>query len=412
MQAKGRKALTTAFVRSVSEPGRYGDSLGLFLIVSPKGSKRWGQRLTIRGKRVDLGLGSAAAVSLKEAREKAAENFRLARNGEDPLRVKKEAQAVMTFGEAARMVHAMHLPTWRNEKHGKDFISSLERVAFPKLFNIPLQNISTADVLEVLSPIWTQKPETARRVRQRISTVMKWAIAKGWRQDNPAANLESALPKLPRTKQHRLSLPYEDVSTFLQALAACGAGPSTKLALEFLILTAARSGEARGARWEEIDMDAKIWEIPASRMKMKRPHRVPLSARALEILAEADALRSFYFPGADPDDSQLIFPGLRPGKPLSDMTLSKLVRELGFPVHVHGFRTSFRTWAQERTTIAHEVAEAALAHTVGNSVTQAYARSDLFEKRRELMERWAAYLRPVPGQVIRLRTAAGGKDGE
>lgn len=326
----------------------------------------------------------------------ASRNHRDARTGGDPLRAKRETQAALTFEEAARKVHEIHLPTWRNEKHGKDFLSSLEMHAFPKLGRLKVQDVTTADVLAVLTPIWTKTNETARRVRQRIGTVMKWAIAQGWRQDNPADNLDGALPKVPKVKAHRVALPYDQLTSFLAVLTSSGAGPSTKQALEFLILTAARSGEVREARWGEIDMAAKVWEIPASRMKMKRPHRVPLSPRAMEILSDAERMR--LAPGAD----AFVFPGQRPGRPLSDMTLSKLVKELGFPVDVHGFRTSFRTWAQERTTAAHEVAEAALAHAVGNSVSQAYARSDMFEKRRDLMERWATFIGATKGGVIRI----------
>lgn len=400
----GKKGLSAAFVRTVTEPGRYGDAQGLCLVVSTGGAKRWIQRVTIRGKRVDLGLGSLTAVSLAEARDLAARNFREARTGGDPLQAKRQAEAVLTFEEAARKVHKMHLPTWRNEKHGKDFMSSLEMHAFPKLGRKKLHEIATADVLAVLTPIWTKIPETARRVRQRIGAVMKWAIAQGWRQDNPAENIQTALAKVPKVKAHRVALPHAEVSTFLAALGASGAMLQTKLALEFLILTAARSGEAREARWDEIDMAAKVWEIPASRMKMKRPHRVPLSPRAIEIVRQAETLRPAIpaIPAIETQASPFIFPGQRPGRPLSDMTLSKLVRELGFPVNVHGFRTSFRTWAQEKTNAPHEVAEAALAHTVGNSVSQAYARSDMFAKRRTLMDRWAAYLGQTAGKVIRL----------
>jgi len=394
----------------VTEPGRYGDGLGLHLVVTEAGAKRWIQRIVIRGKRVDLGLGALSAVSLAEAREKAAQNHKDARTGGDPLRAKREAQAVLTFEETARRVHEIHLPTWRSEKHGKDFIASLETHAFPKLGRMKVQDVTTADVLGVLAPMWTKTPETARRVRQRIGTVMKWAIAQGWRQDNPADNLDGALPKVPKVKAHRVALPYDKVTTFLAALAAYGAGMSTKLALEFLILTAVRSIEVREARWSEIDMAARVWVIPASRMKMKAEHRVPLSPRAIAILREAEKLRPATATPATSATQTLvspfIFPGYREGRPLSDMTLSKLVKELGFPVDVHGFRTSFRVWVQEKTNAAHEVAEAALAHTVGNSVSQVYARSDLFEKRRDLMDRWAGYLGDVQGKVIRL--PAGG----
>lgn len=244
--------------------------------------------------------------------------------------------------------------------------------------------VGTADVLAVLMLFWTEKPETARRVRQRIGTVMKWAIAQGWRQDNPAENIEQALPKTSKVQQHRKALGYDEAANCVAAVKASGAGLTTKLAFEFLVLTAARSGEVREAVWSEIDLERKIWEIPADRMKMKRPHRVPLSAPAVAILRLAEGLA---------DDDGYVFPGSKSGRPLSDMTLSKLVKELGFDADVHGFRTSFRTWAQEKTNYPREVAEAALAHLSGDAVERAYARSDLFEKRREMMDEWAAHLK-------------------
>ncbi|MHA7849398.1 tyrosine-type recombinase/integrase [Roseovarius sp.] len=393
------KALSAVFVRQVVEPGKYSDGNGLFLMVQPNGSKSWVQRITIRGKRRDIGLGGAGYVSLAEAREMALENKKLARAGGDPLQAKREAQAVLTFAEAARKVHEMHKPTWRNQKHAAQFISTLETYAFPKIGAFKVGDVTTADVLAVLQPIWLEKPETARRVRQRIGTVLKWAVAKGWRQDNPAENIGQALPKHETTKNHRKALPYAQVSECIEAVQHSNAWPATKLALEFLILTATRSGEVRGALWDEIEFQGgetakaaktATWIIPASRMKMKKPHRVPLSARALEILKEAEALR-----GA----SGLVFPSMR-DKPLSDMTLSKLVKEQGFDVHVHGFRTSFRTWAQEQTNFPREVAEVALAHVVKDKAEAAYARSDMFEKRRKMMERWARYLEARRGELI------------
>ena len=203
---------------------------------------------------------------------------------------RRAAQAVLTFEEAARKVHALHRPTWLNAKHAAPFITTLETYAFPKLGQLKVQDVSTADVLAVLTPIWTDKAETARRVRQRIGAVRKWAIAQGWRQDNPAENMGRALPKASRAQTHRRALPYAEVAGCLAAVAASGAGASTKLAPEFLVLTAARSGEVREARWDEIDTIAKVWEVPAELMKMKRPHRVPLSPRALAILEAAKAL--------------------------------------------------------------------------------------------------------------------------
>lgn len=238
-------------------------------------------------------------------------------------------------------------------------------------------------MLRVLTPIWTEKPETARRVRQRIGTVLKWAVAQGWRQDNPADSITQALPKVGKSQVHRKSLPYTDIADCLSAIRRSRAMTSTKLALEFLVLTAARSGEVREAVWDEIDLDNKLWTIPASRMKAKRAHRVPLSPQAITILQEARAFG---------DGSNLIFPGSRYGVPLSDMTLSKLVKELGFDVDVHGFRTSFRTWVQEKTEYPRELAEAALAHAVGDAVEEAYARSDFLDRRRVMMDSWAEFI--------------------
>ena len=392
------KALTAQFIRNITEPGKYFDGHGLYMRVDKNGARFWVQRIVIRGRRREIGMGSPSLVSLAEARAKALENHKLARAGGDPIQAKHEADAVLTFAEAARKVHELHKPTWRNAKHAAQFISTLETYAFPKMGKARVADVTTADVLAVLTPIWTKKPETARRVRQRIGTIMKWAVAQGWRQDNPADAIAQALPKHENIKAHRKALPYPEVAVCIDTVKASGAGISTKLALEFLVLTASRSGEVRGATWDEIDLGDRAtratcatWEIPASRMKAKKPHRVPLSARTVEILREAEKLA---------EGSGLVFPGTKRGKALSDTTLSRLVKELGFDADVHGFRTSFRIWAQEQTNFPREVAEAALAHVVQNKVEAAYARSDVFEKRRKMMESWAAYLAVRRGEVV------------
>ena len=395
-------ALSAAFVSTVKKPGKYhdGKGTGLFLLVKPTGARFWVQRITIRGKRRELGLGSPPVVKLADAREQALENKRMVRVGGDPLRVKREAKSILTFEEAAHQVHELHRPTWRNAKHAAQFISTLETYAFPKIGRQRVVDVTTADVLRVLSPIWTEKPETARRVRQRIGAIMKWSIAQGWRQDNPAEAIAQALPKHEKTKNHRKSLPYYDVADCVESVKASGAGQTTKLALEFLILTAARSAETRLARWDEFEFGSRptapqdTWTIPSERMKAKKVHRVPLSGRALEILKEAQKLS---------DGSGLVFPGTRRGRPLSDMTLSKLVKKLGFDADVHGFRTSFKTWAQEQTNFANEISEIALAHTITNKAEAAYARSDLFEKRRKMMESWAGYLTVRRGEMVILK---------
>ncbi|HVG48725.1 MAG TPA: integrase arm-type DNA-binding domain-containing protein, partial [Rubellimicrobium sp.] len=281
------KALTAQAVKNAREPGKYFDGHGLYLLVRPNGAQFWMQRIVIRGKRCELGLGGTALVTLAEARVKALANRKLAREGGDPLGAKRAAARVMTFEEAAREVHRLHLPTWRNPKHGAQFLATLETYAFPRMGGTPMTDISSSDVLAVLSPIWTAKAETARRVKQRIGTVMKWGIAQGWRKDNPAETIATALPRAEKQKAARKALPYGEVPGFLSALHASKAGLSTKLALEFLVLTAARSGEVRGATWGEVDLRAGVWTVPAARMKMKKAHRVPLSPRALAILTEA-----------------------------------------------------------------------------------------------------------------------------
>jgi integrase len=309
-------------------------------------------------------------------------NKKLARAGGDPLAAKQERVAIPSLNEAIDKVIELNAPTWTNAKHAAQFKSTLTNYVTPKLGRRPVNDIQAADILSVLQPIWVDKNETARRVKQRIGTVMKWAIAQGYRTDDPTLALNQVLPKPNRKPKHRASLPYTDVSECLSVIKHSDAMLSTKLAIELLVLTATRSGEVRLANWSEVDLYAKTWTIPAERMKMKEEHIIPLSDRALDVLHQAKAL----------GDNSLIFPGMRSGRPMSDMTMSKLVKELGYPVDIHGFRTSFRTWVQEQTNTAHEVAERALAHKTTNKVEAAYARSDLFEKRRELMDSWANFI--------------------
>lgn len=379
------KRLTAVEVRNLSKPGFYSDGHGLYLKVDPSGAKRWVQRIIIQGKRRDIGLGSASITTLAEAREKALANRKEARAGGDPLAKRKRLEAILTFKEAAEKVLALSKPTWRNPKHGDQWINTLTTYAFPFFGTKRIDTITGADVLEALTPIWNTRPETARRVKQRIGTVMKWAMAQGWRTDNPADTISRALPKHDRSKvQHRLALPYEQVSGAIRKVQASEAGLSTKRAFEFLVLTATRSGETREARWNEIDLEKKVWTIPASRMKAKKPHRIPLSDRCLTIIEEMKNHRN--------GDSPLVFPGSKPLKELSDMTLSKLMKDLSIPAVPHGFRSSFRDWAGEQTNYPREVLEFALAHVITDKAEAAYARSDLFEKRQGLMQDWAKYI--------------------
>lgn len=381
------KPLTAAFVRSAKTPGKYFDGNGMFLRIMPSGSRQWVQRIVIRGKRREIGLGSADLVSLADARTAAAANRATARTGGDPINEKREVRAIPSFAQAALLAHSELAFT--NPKDGKAFLTNLEAYAFPYFGHHPVSEVNGPDIRAAVMDIRDEKPEIARKLILRISAVMKWAIGQKHRADNPATASTLALPpisKKARVKAHRKALPYGEVSACIAAVKASGAWTATKLALEFLILTAARSGEVRGARWDEVDLAEGVWTVPAGRMKMGVTHSVPLSARAVEILTEAERLR---------DDSGLVFPSLR-GKELSDMTLSKLIKELGFDADVHGFRTSFRTWVQEQTDTPFEVAEAALAHAVGDAASRAYARSDVFQKRRRLMTEWSSYLMTAP----------------
>lgn len=384
-------ALSVQFVRN-APPGFYCDGHGLNLRVDPSGARRWVQRLMIRGKSRTLGLGGFPLVSLAEARERAIRNRKLARAGGDPLAEKRQARLMPTFEEAVEHVVALHRPHWRNAKHAKDWPSSLRRHTFPRIGARPVSEVTSDDVLAVLTPIWHTRPETARRVRQRIGAVMKWAVAKGYRTDNPAGEaIGQALPRQVAEKRHMPALPYREVPGAIEAVRGSDASLAAKLAFEFLVLTAARSGETRLATWDEFDLEARVWTIPGERMKARRPHRVPLSERVLRVLGEARMLS-----GGD----GLVFPGMKAGRPLSDMTLSKLLHELNIAAVPHGFRSSFRDWASELTDTPHAVMEAALAHTVKDKAEAAYARSDLFDRRRHLMDQWAAYLSAERGKVV------------
>ncbi len=396
-----RTGLTAISVKNTTQPGKYHDGrgTGLFLLVKPTRAKSWVQRIVIRGKRREIGLGAYPLVSLAEAREQALENKRLARAGGDPVAAKRKARGILTFEEAARKTHAENAQALKNPKDRAAYLKSMETYIFPQFGTVALPEVTSADVRRAILLARETAPGVARKLIYRVSAVFKWGIAEGMCTGNPAVTEALALPKLERTVQHRKALPYAEVAGCVEAVNASGAGATTKLALEFLILTATRSGETREARWEEFDFHgadgatSATWIIPKERIKMKRDHRVPLSGRALEILRDAEALS---------DSSELVFPSYKKGKPLSDMTLSKLVKELGFEADVHGFRTSFRTWAQEQTNFPREVAEAALAHKLGDAAEQAYARSDLFEKRCKMMEAWAAYLAVRRGEVVRL----------
>ena len=379
-------ALSATRAKALKDPGRYADGGGLHLYISKAGRKSWVQRITIDRRRRDIGLGAFPSVGLAQAREKAADNRTAVAEGRDPL-AEKHSPAMPTFREAARAVHAANKPRWRNDKHSASWLQTLERHAMPTLGNTPLDRIDRGDVLRVLTPIWTTRPETARRVRQRMRTVFLWGMAHGFMGTNPAGEaIDGALPPMPKVKAHLRALPYQEVGAALEAVESSQASVAAKLCFRFLVLTAARSGEARGATWDEIDLQGQEWRIPSQRMKAGMEHRVPLSRQALDLLREASALR---------DESGLVFPSpLKPGSPLSDMTLTKVLRSVGLAERatVHGFRSSFKNWTLEQTDTPWAVSEEALAHSLGNATEQAYARSDLFERRRALMQLWADFL--------------------
>ena len=397
-------ALSAAFCRHVAEAGRYCDGNGLYLKVDPSGARRWIQRRVIHGKSHMLGLGSFTFVTLAQARELAYDNRKTARAGGDPLADRRRARGTPTFKQAADKVWKQKRAAWRNEKHARDWPTSLRMYVFPRIGDKPVSEVTSADLLEILAPLWHTKPETARRVRHRVGAVLKWAVAMEHRKDNPAGEaLAQALGRQQTVVQHRRALPYGEVARALDTVRASKAWAGAKLGFEFLVLTALRSGEVRGATWSEIDREAAVWTIPATRMKGARELRVPLGRWALEILDQADALRQISGPSDPPD---LVFPSIR-RKALQDLTFSKLVRKLNIAAVPHGFRSSFRDWAAERTDHPREVIEAALAHVVGNATEAAYARSDLFERRRRLMQDWDDYLRQTGGQVVPMRRRDG-----
>ncbi len=380
--------LTAAFVKTVKRPGAYCDQHGLRLCVRQSSkkkliSKQWSWRGTIGGKRRDVGLGGFPYITLAEARATAFEYRKLARGGGDPRTLRARSD-IPTFAEAVEKVIALHAQTWKNGgKSETQWRGSLRDYAMPQLGGKRVSEISSGDVLAVLVPHWQPKRETMRRLRGRISAIMQWAIAQNYRADNPAGDaVTAALPRNNHIVTHQRSLPYAAVGAAIGKVRASQASLSAKLVIEFLILTAARSGEARGATWDEIDTDTATWIVPAERMKSKRAHRVPLPSRALEILAEARELS---------DGSGLIFPSARSGA-LAAATLAKLLHDLGIGGTVHGFRSSFRDWAAECSDAPREVCEMSLAHVEGSAVERAYRRTDLFERRRKLMEAWATYV--------------------
>lgn len=380
--------LTARKVETLTEPGHYVDGEGLALVIGRRGGKSWILRTVVRGRRRDIGLGGTSWVSLAEAREKARALRKVAREGGDPIAARRAATACPTFEDAARQVHAEQiLSHGKNEKHRAQWINSLRDHAFPVLGGMRVSDIEQADVLRVLTPIWTEKPETARRVRQRIRTILDWARTAGFHAGvNPVEGVEKGLARQRMTPRHHPAMDWRAVPAFVADLP----DGVTADALRFLILTASRTGEVIGARWSEIDVAGRLWTVPAARMKAAREHRVPLPQAALEVLARMRGL-----------DADLVFPGRRRGRGLSNMAMAQFLKRLGHgEVTVHGFRSSFRDWAEERGNQPREIAELCLAHDVGSAVERAYRRTDLLDRRRALMDRWAGFVISGKGTVV------------
>jgi integrase len=396
--ARAIHKLTARAAETLAKPGRHSDGGGLYLSISGEGRRRWVFLYTWRGKQREAGLGAAGkgGVSLKAAREKAAEGRALVKAGVDPIAEwnKANPEEVRSFGKAADDYLAVHQGGFRNEKHKAQWAMTLTRYCEP-IRGMPVDAVDTEAVLSVLKPLWTRAPETASRLRGRIEAVLDAAKARGFierNEANPArwrGHLDKLLPKRAKlTRGHHAAMPYAEVPAFVAELRQ---RPATAArALEFCILTATRSGEALAARWDEMDFEGKVWTVPAGRTKAAREHRIPLSERAVHILREMEAERT----------GEFVFPGQRPGRPLSGMAFEMLLRRINSPYTAHGFRSSFRDWAGNETLFTRELAEHALAHVIGDKAEQAYRRSDALARRRELMDAWAKYCEGAAGENV------------
>ena len=378
--------------------GKHGDGGGLWLRVRSNGSRAWVFRYTRNGRTREMGLGPVESVPLATARERARAARELLHSGKDPINERRAKKKIPIFREAAANFIGAHEAAWKNPKHRQQWCNTLDTYVDPIIGDLPVDEIQTADVLRVLEPIWRTKVETASRVRGRVERVLDWAAAQGFRsRDNPArwrGHLKLLLPAPSevRNVQHYAAMDWRKVPTFMVKLRA---QPGiTARALAFAIMTAARSGEVRGATWAEIDLDGSTWTIPGDRMKAGKEHRVPLSDETVRLLR---ALPRF-------EVSEYVFPSPRTGRPLSDSALTKVLRDLGSDVTAHGFRSSFRDWCAEATNYPREVAEAALAHTLSNKTEAAYLRGDLFDKRRHLMTAWSTFCATpeAAGEVVKI----------
>jgi integrase len=392
-------ALTGKLTKKLVEnlgAGRHGDGSGLYLVVDPSGARRWIVRVVVKGQRnlkgaplrTDFGLGGADVVTLNQARDRALEYRRMAKAGLNPrFNARRE---IPTFEEVAGQVHIDRMPTWKNAKHGEQWINTLRDYAFPKIGRMPIDSIGEPEVLMCLSPIWTEKHETARRLSQRIKLVLDVAKSKGYRSgENPVTGIKDGqvLPKVKAKPKHHKAMLWQNVPAFYADLRTRDAMAAK--ALLFTCLTGSRTGEVLGMQWGEVDLVARLWTCPADRMKGGVLHRVPLTDEMLAIVEPLRAMQSDY-----------VFEGQKRHRPLSNMAMLMLLRRMQVEgVTVHGFRSAFRDWASEAANAPREVAEMSLAHKVGNDVERAYARSDLLEKRRALMEQWSNYVAGLDEKV-------------
>jgi integrase len=410
MGKRVRMRLSATAVNAKKEPGYYADGDGLYLQVTggSSGKKSWILRFMLNKRSREMGLGSTSNYSLSEARERARKYRQMLDDGIDPIEHRKAERDQnllattqrRTFEQCAHDYHKLHADGWKNAKHADQWINTLTTYAFPVFGKKDVSDVTKADVLRVLEPIWATKSETASRVRQRIRAVLDWAAARDYRRDHDPHlwdQVSRSLPKIKDKTTHFASCPYSGIYDALQSIKSSNASDAVKLAFEFIILTAARSGEVRGAMWSEIDFETRRWTIPAERMKAGREHRIPLSARAVAILEERRG-----------NGSGLIFPSDK-GKPYSDMTFTMALRRLGHEYTVHGFRSTFRDWSAEQTAYPREVCEAALAHAGKDATEAAYFRSDLFAKRRLMMDAWAEFCgtaRTTGSGVVAIRSKA------
>jgi len=390
--------LTKKLVENLGK-GRHGDGNGLYLVVDPSGARRWIVRVVVKGQknkkgaplRTDFGLGGADIVTLPQARDRALEYRRMAKQGLNPRF--NARQEIPTFEEIAQQVHIDRLPTWKNAKHGQQWINTLRDYAFPKIGRMPVDAIGQPEALMCLSPIWTEKHETAKRLAQRIKTVLDVAKSKGFRSgENPITEIKDAkvLPRVKIKPKHHAAMPWQDVPAFYTELKTREAMAAK--ALMFTCLTGSRTSEVLGMQWDEVDFNARLWTCPAQRMKTGADHRVPLTDEMLTILVSLKAVISDF-----------VFEGQKRHRPMSNMAMLMLLRRMKVEgVTVHGFRSTFRDWASEVANAPREVAEMSLSHKVGSDVERAYARSDLLERRRMLMERWSGFVAGDVGKVVRI----------